>query len=70
MKLLAPLAVVAVIHTTFLFSPTGKPVRPQDRPWMNRALTPARRAELLVQQMTLDEKISQIHMVDKPDHPR
>lgn len=37
---------------------------------MNKSLSPVRRAELLVQQMTLDEKISQIHMIDKPDHPR
>ena len=42
----------------------------QDRPWMNKSLSAVRRAELLVQQMTLDEKISQIHMIDKPDHPR
>src|SRR5262249_28926485 len=38
--------------------------------WMNRSLPSARRAELLIQQMTLDEKISQIHMLDKPEHPR
>ena len=37
---------------------------------MNQSLTPERRAALLVQQMTLDEKISQIHMMDVRDHPR
>ena len=37
---------------------------------MNQSLSPVRRAELVVQQMTLDEKVSQIHMIDKPDHPR
>jgi len=37
---------------------------------MNRSLPPERRAELLVQRMTLDEKISQIHMMDVRDHPR
>src|SRR5215471_1015299 len=42
----------------------------QDRPWMNQTLSPVRRAELLVRQMTLDEKILQIHMMDKPEHPR
>ena len=41
-----------------------------DRPWMNRSLPPERRATLLVRQMTLDEKISQIHMMDTKDHPR
>lgn len=33
-------------------------------------LPPEQRAALLVQQMTLDEKISQIHMMDGRDHPR
>jgi beta-glucosidase len=70
MKLLAPVIIVAIIHNTFLFSLAGHPLCQQDRPWMNKALTPERRAELLVQQLTVDEKISQIHMIDKPDHPR
>ena len=41
-----------------------------DRPWMDQSLTPECRAVLLVQRMTLDEKISQIHMMDVRDHPR
>ena len=41
-----------------------------DRPWMDRSLSSVERAELLVKQMTLDEKISQIHMRDVKDHPR
>ena len=40
------------------------------RPWMNQSLAPEQRAALLVQQMTLDEKISQIHMMDVRNHPR
>ena len=44
--------------------------RSQDRPWIDKSLSPFRRAELLVQHMTQDEKILQIHMRDKPDHPR
>src|SRR5437762_1544932 len=40
------------------------------RPWMNKALTPVERATLLVQQMTLEEKILEIHMIDQPAHPR
>jgi len=43
---------------------------PADQPWMNRSLPPGRRAALLVQRMTLDEKISQIHMMDVRNHPR
>jgi beta-glucosidase len=37
---------------------------------MNQSLAPERRAALLVQRMTLDEKISQIHMMNVRDHPR
>ncbi|WP_376796432.1 glycoside hydrolase family 3 C-terminal domain-containing protein [Thermogemmatispora sp.] len=33
----------------------------QARPWMNRALSPDRRADLLLAQMTLDEKIAMLH---------
>jgi len=39
-------------------------------PWMNQSLPPGERAELLVRRMTLDEKISQVHMVDTKEHPR
>jgi len=34
------------------------------------ATSPQHRAQWLVRRMTLDEKISQIHMVDTKDHPR
>jgi beta-glucosidase len=70
MKLVGSLIVVAGIQVSVLLAPTPNTARLQDRPWMDKALSPLRRAELLVQQMTLDEKISQIHMLDKPDHPR
>jgi beta-glucosidase len=40
------------------------------RPWLDRSLPPQKRAELLVAQMTLDEKVQEIHMLDVPDHPR
>ena len=40
------------------------------RPWMDSWRSPAKRAEWVVGQMTLDEKISQIHMMDVRDHPR
>ena len=43
---------------------------PGSRPWMNQSLSPRRRAELLVKQMTLDEKVLQIHMMNVPEHPR
>ncbi len=31
------------------------------RPWMNRSLSPEERANLLIQKMTLDEKIAMLH---------
>src|SRR5579859_7836112 len=40
------------------------------KPWMNPALAPEKRAELLVHEMTLDEKLTQIHMMDTHEHPR
>src|SRR5689334_10062987 len=33
----------------------------EDRPWMNPALSPAERAELVLKQMTLDEKLALLH---------
>src|SRR5579884_286741 len=34
---------------------------PQDRPWMNTSLSPEKRADLVLKQMTLDEKIDLLH---------
>lgn len=42
----------------------------QSKTWMNKNYSPHKRAELLVKQMTLDEKILEIHMMDIPEHPR
>jgi beta-glucosidase len=50
--------------------PSNNAAAPQPRPWMNRSLTPTVRAELLVREMTLDEKILEIHMMDTREHPR
>lgn len=50
--------------------PSARSETASGQPWMNRSLSPEKRAELLVRQMTLDEKISQIHMLDEHAHPR
>ena len=46
---------------------TDKPGAPADnhvlRPWTNKSLSPMRRADLLVKEMTLDEKIAMVHGV-------
>src|SRR5262249_29035459 len=39
---------------------TGTSAAPE-RPWMNRALTPDQRADLVIEQMTLEEKLSLVH---------
>src|SRR5215467_14206132 len=41
-----------------------------NRPWMDTALSPDRRADLVLQQMTLDEKIALLHGNGMPGWPR
>ncbi|PWU48541.1 glycosyl hydrolase [Micromonospora globispora] len=43
------------------------PASAQELPWMEQTLPPAQRAELLIQAMTLDEKIQQIAMKPVPN---
>ena len=64
------LAAIAALGLCLTLSPSGRGDAATTRPWMNPALTPVERAQLLVQQMTLDEKILEIHMIDQPAHPR
>ncbi|MBV9670719.1 MAG: glycoside hydrolase family 3 protein, partial [Acidobacteriales bacterium] len=42
----------------------------QQQPWMNRSLSPDERAELVLKQMTLDEKISLLHGNGMPRVPQ
>ncbi len=62
----AGVALAPVIATSAATSAGTAP----PRPWMNQALTPVERATMLVAQMTLDEKVLEIHMLDEPAHPR
>jgi hypothetical protein len=58
-----------VVAFCALMQPTAAPHRdPQDpakpsgnRPWMNSNLSPDERAELVLKEMTLDEKIALVH---------
>jgi len=56
-----------VVFAALIFGGTSAA---QPRPWLQRSISPNRRAELLVGQMTLDEKILEIHMLDTREHPR
>ena len=39
----------------------GTPKMPLTKPWMNKSLSPDERADLVIDQMTLDEKIQMVH---------
>ncbi|HUE02228.1 MAG TPA: hypothetical protein VMR62_21845, partial [Bryobacteraceae bacterium] len=58
-------AVLAAILCTILIGPAGAqfgPSRPRPTgPWMKKSLSPDQRADLVVAQLTLDEKISLLH---------
>ena len=42
-------------------SPAHGQAAPTDRPWMNKSLSPDERADLVIRQMTLDEKMNFVH---------
>lgn len=48
-----------------LAAPAQSPIPPHmpshNRPWMNKSLSPDQRADLVIQQMTLDEKLNFVH---------
>jgi len=41
--------------------PAGQECAPASRPWMDRSLSPDQRADLVLQQMTLNEKLNFVH---------
>ena len=65
-----PSAFAAALLASISLAVAAPAPQPNARPWMNRSLTPLKRAQLLVHAMTLDEKIEQIHMADIREHPR
>jgi beta-glucosidase len=48
------------------FSQHRQPHQNADGPWMNANLTPGQRAELVLKEMTLDEKVALLHGVGMP----
>lgn len=50
---------VSLLVIAFSFSPTGSPA--QQRPWMDTGLSPDQRADLVLKEMTLEEKIDLLH---------
>src|SRR5438270_11827420 len=53
---LTAIAAVAVVFTA-----TSVVAQQADRPWMNSKLSPEQRADLVLKQMTLDEKLALLH---------
>jgi beta-glucosidase len=47
-------------------APKGDSKPGPGRPWMDKNMSPDRRADLLLQQMTLDEKVTLVHGLDDP----
>lgn len=68
--LLCAVAIAALLPASSRTPSQSRAQSKSARPWMNRSLSPRRRAELLVGQMTLEEKILEIHMMNTKEHPR
>lgn len=54
-------ALLAVLGASLVLAQPASRASVPQRPWMNQSLTPGERADLLLSQMTLAEKISMIH---------
>ena len=54
---------VTVLVAVFVPILAQKKTGPPNRPWMDKSLSPDRRADLVIEQMTLDEKIQLVHGV-------
>jgi beta-glucosidase len=68
-------AVVAILSVTFATLAwhqwrTSADEQSKNHPWMDTTLTPDRRAELVLKEMTLDEKINLVHGEGMPGWPR
>jgi beta-glucosidase len=56
----ATIVVVALFGVSFAQAGTSSPQQASSLPWMNTNLTPEQRADLLIGQMTLEQKVEQI----------
>ena len=59
--IIATLTILTLLSTSFAQTATPSPEDIQKLPWMNKSLSPDERADLVLKQMTLDEKISLLH---------
>ena len=73
-SLLAGIVAVSLAYATAVYAQhrmPGQPVK-EDRnhPWMNASLSPDERADMVLKEMTLDEKIDLLHGMGMPGWPR
>ena len=64
MKLAARLAALSLLVVTLLataFAQFPEQQKPPTGPWMNTSLSPDQRADLVIKEMTLEEKITLMH---------
>jgi beta-glucosidase len=67
----AALGLLAVGTTVFQHRMHGRQEKvDRNHPWMNASLSPDRRAEMVLKEMTLDEKIGLLHGMGMPGWPR
>src|SRR5260370_34941734 len=69
---LAPLGILAIALATVAVASAQRPhsTAPPTGPWMNASLSPDERADLVLKEMTLDEKVALLHGVGMPtDEP-
>jgi len=59
-------ALTAALVACFSLSAQFEPPKKPDGPWMDKTLSPDRRADLAIAQMTLDEKIQLVHGAGMP----
>src|SRR6266700_4987602 len=69
---LAPLGMLAIALATVAVASAQRPhpTPPPTGPWMNTSLAPDERADLVLKELTLDEKVAMLHGVGMPtDEP-
>jgi beta-glucosidase len=60
----------ALIPVLVILATANVAIAQDDRPWMNTKLTPEERAELVLKQLTLDEKIALLHGNGMANNPQ
>jgi beta-glucosidase len=60
-RLLRCASAAVLLLSCSAFAQNGPSPKPDNRPWMNKSLSPDQRADLVMKEMTLDEKMNFVH---------